>query len=69
MAQIGSQIDRNAADFAANAERMRALVTDLVPGRWHARYEGGGEVVDLQVPEDSGAAWLEGQAGDWTLFR
>ncbi len=47
----------------------RMLVTDLEPGRWHARRGGSAETRDLAVSEDSEAAWLEGPAGTWTLSR
>jgi len=47
----------------------RMLVTDLSPGRWQAQREGSGETRTLTVAEDSAAAWFEGPAGVWTLFR
>jgi len=47
----------------------RVLVADLTPGRWHAQREGGADVFDLEVSENSGAIWLEGKGGDWTLRR
>ena len=40
MAQIGSQIDRNAAEFRANAERMRGLVAELQARRAEAAAGG-----------------------------
>ena len=45
----------------------RMLVTDLEPGRWNARREGSAETLDLDVNEDSGAAWFEGSTGTWIL--
>jgi heparin/heparan-sulfate lyase len=47
----------------------RMLVTDLEPSRWNARREGSGEIHNLSVTEDSGAAWFEGLTGTWTLSR
>jgi len=40
VAQIGSQIDRNAAEFRANAERMRGLVAELQARRAEAAAGG-----------------------------
>jgi hypothetical protein len=45
------------------------LITDLSPGQWRARQESSGEVHNITVGEDSGAAWFEGPAGAWTLSR
>lgn len=56
--------------FAVPGDRpCRMLVTDLSPGRWQARREGSDEIRSLTVADDSGAAWFEGPAGVWTLFR
>jgi heparin/heparan-sulfate lyase len=56
--------------FAAPGDRpCRMLATDLSPGRWQARREGSDEIRSLTVADDSGAAWFEGPAGVWTLFR
>jgi len=49
--------------------RSHVLVTDLEPGRWHARREGFAETRDFVVSEESGTAWLEGLAGTWMLSR
>jgi heparin/heparan-sulfate lyase len=46
----------------------RILVTDLEPGAWQAKHSSG-EVVSLRVSRDSAAAWLQGQAGAWTLSK
>ncbi len=54
--------------FTVTAQgRMRVLVTDLTSGPWNARREGSNETIELTVPIDSGAAWLEGLAGTWIL--
>jgi hypothetical protein len=45
------------------------LVTDLEAGRWRAQQEGAKNPRELLVDEDSGAAWIEGPAGAWTLSR
>jgi len=47
----------------------RILLTDLVAGRWRVQRAGGGEAKTLQVAEEQGAAWFEGQPGAWTLTR
>jgi 3-methylcrotonyl-CoA carboxylase beta subunit len=49
VAQIGSQIDRNAADFSANAERMRALVADLRARRAEAGLGGSDKARERHV--------------------
>jgi 3-methylcrotonyl-CoA carboxylase beta subunit len=49
VAQIGSQIDRNAADFAANAERMRALVVDLRERRAEAGQGGSAKARERHI--------------------
>jgi heparin/heparan-sulfate lyase len=47
----------------------RILVADLTPGQWHARREGSQEDQTIEVSPESGAAWLVGPAGTWTLTR
>jgi hypothetical protein len=42
------------------------LVTHLAAGRWRAT-PATGAVQTLTVAEDSGATWLEGAPGTWTL--
>ncbi|MBI5766821.1 MAG: heparinase II/III family protein [Verrucomicrobia bacterium] len=54
---------------APSAKRCRMLLTDLAPGRWEARRAGAGEVVAFSVELDSGAGWLEGAAGDWSVTQ
>ncbi len=49
--------------------RIHVLVTDLVPGQWHAGRGGAAGTVAVEVPSDSGAAWFEAGAGDWILRR
>ena len=45
----------------------RVLATDLAAGRWRAQRAGGGEAKTVQVAEEQGAAWFQGQPGAWTL--
>ena len=47
----------------------RILVTDLAPGQWHARREGGQEDRTIEVSQESGAAWFVGPPGTWNLTR
>ena len=47
----------------------RVLVTDLTPGRWRAERAGAAGAFDLEVTAGAGAAWLEAEAGAWTLRR
>jgi len=51
----------------AGSKRMRVLITGLVAGAWQARRAGSPTAQPLEVAEDSGAAWLEADAGTWTL--
>jgi heparin/heparan-sulfate lyase len=45
------------------------LVTDLMPGTWHARHESVNAGLVLEASEDSGSVWFEAKAGDWILRR
>jgi heparin/heparan-sulfate lyase len=47
----------------------RVLATDLVPGQWQARREGGQEVQRIVVSKEAGAAWFVGPAGTWVLTK
>ncbi|MCX7048148.1 MAG: heparinase II/III family protein [Candidatus Sumerlaeota bacterium] len=47
----------------------RALITDLTAGQWRARREGDSAGMEIHVPEESGAVWIEGKAGEWSLSR
>jgi 3-methylcrotonyl-CoA carboxylase beta subunit len=49
LAILSSSIDRNAADFRANAERMRALVADLAARRAEAALGGAGKARERHV--------------------
>jgi len=46
----------------------RILITDLEQGTWQAS-RAGGEAVTLRVSIETGAAWLQGQAGDCRISR
>lgn len=58
----------NVALTVPGSKTCRVLLTDLVAGQWTARREGGGEQ-RVEVSPESGAAWLEGPPGAWTLAR
>jgi hypothetical protein len=47
----------------------RVLATDLAAGRWRAQRAGGGEAKTVQVAEEQGNAWFQGEPGAWTLTR
>lgn len=65
-----SQRSAESVEISVPGNRIgRVLVTDLTPGRWQARRGESSEIRDLTVERDSGAAWLEGPAGRWTLSR
>ena len=49
MAQIGSQIDGNSAEFRANAERMRALAAELQARRAEAAMGGNEKARERHV--------------------
>ncbi len=53
----------------AGPARTCVLLTDLAPGRWQAHRDGSQETHLLEVPAESCAAWLEANAGDWTLRK
>ena len=58
---------RDAAAFTIPGQgKARILITDLEPGQWTARHESG-ETREINVPAESGAAWVEGPAGKWTI--
>lgn len=57
-------------DFTADGKtRCRFLVTDLVPGRWKAARENGGAPQMVDVGVEGGAAWFEGEGGQWSLVK
>ncbi len=63
--------DRSAEDVklaVPTGRPTRVLVANLAPGRWRAT-SAGGQTIQIQVSADSGAAWFEAAAGEWTLTR
>lgn len=46
----------------------RVLVANLQPGRWVARSTSG-QMRPLDVSNECGSAWFEGEPGEWTIVR
>ena len=65
-----SERSAKAVEFAVTGKGpTRVLVGDLSAGRWQARSSNGAETRQLDVSEDSAAAWFEATAGTWTLSK
>jgi hypothetical protein len=65
----GTRSDREVRLQVPGPNPCRALVTDLTPGRWRAERVGAAGTFDVEVTAEAGAAWLEAEAGAWTLRR
>jgi heparin/heparan-sulfate lyase len=65
----GTRSDQEVRFRVPGPNPCRVLVTDLSPGRWRAERAGAARTLEVEVTAEAGAAWLEAEAGAWTLRR
>lgn len=64
----GRRTDQPATVRVEGKGRWRFLITDLAAGAWRIRRgDSAGQPQTVQVAEEQGAAWFEGEAGTWSL--